>query len=77
MLRVMRSQRVGHDRVGAGGLVRQAGALHAWGQLIARGRLASQGSWRLSQALVPCCFWINRSHAALFGKVAILNSTSQ
>lgn len=67
----------GGTPLGAGGLVHEAGGLHAWDRLIARVRLTSQGSWRLNQAPVPCCIWINGSHAALFGKVSILNSTSQ
>ena len=66
----------GGTLLGAGGLVREAGALQAWGQLTARGRLTSQGGWHVSQAPLPCCVWINRSHTALFRKVAILNSTS-
>lgn len=57
--------------------MREAGGLHAWDRLIARVRLTSQGSWHLNQAPVPCCVWINGSYAALFGKVSILNSTSQ
>ena len=38
----------GGTPLGAGGLVHEAGGLHASDRLIARVRLTSQGSWRLN-----------------------------